>query len=184
MADATLTTERLILRPWRDEDLEAFAALNADPRVMQHFPSMLSREESDALVGRIRAQFAERGYGLWAAEAPGVAPFIGFVGLHVPTWEAHFTPCVEVGWRLAQAHWNRGYATEGARAALGHAFGELGLDEVVSMTIPANRPSRNVMEKLGMTHDPRDDFFHPRIPDGHPMQQHVLYRLSRLRWAK
>jgi ribosomal-protein-alanine N-acetyltransferase len=183
MAEPCLRTPRLLLRPFRDEDCAPFAALNADPLVMEHFPARLSREESDAVVSRIGAHFHEHGYGMWAAEVPGVAPFIGFIGLSRLSWQAHFTPCVEVGWRLSREHWGAGYASEGARAALAYAFSTLGLDEVVAMTIPANQRSRRVMEKLNMLHDPGDDFDHPRIAAGHPMQRHVLYRLARVRWA-
>ena len=123
---ATITTARLRLRPWRDEDLPAFAALNADPRVMEHFPGTLGRAESDALAGRIRDHFEARGFGLWAVEVSGGAAFIGFVGLAVPPFAAHFTPCVEIGWRLAAEHWGKGYATEAAAAALDHGFGPAG----------------------------------------------------------
>ena len=172
-------TERLILRPWRDDDLAPFAALNADPTVMEHFPATLSRAESDALAARIRADMAERGFGLWAVEAPGVAAFVGFTGLSVPRFEAHFTPCVEIGWRIAREHWGRGYAPEAARAALAHAFGPLGLDEIVSFTTADNRNSRRVMEKLGMAHNPADDFDHPNLAPGHPLRRHVLYRIRR-----
>lgn len=182
MMTGTITTARLRLRPWRDEDLPAFAALNADPRVMEHFPETLSRAESDALAGRIRDHFTARGFGPWAVEVPGRAAFIGFVGLAVPEFEAPFTPCVEVGWRLAAEHWGQGYATEAASAALGHAFGPLGLAEVVSFTVVANRRSRRVMERLGMTRSPADDFEHPGLPGGHPLRPHVLYRLSRAAW--
>jgi RimJ/RimL family protein N-acetyltransferase len=173
-----LCTERLLLRPWRDDDLAPFAALNADPRVMQHLPGLLSRDDSDAMAARIRAHFAARGFGLFAVEVPGVAPFIGFIGLATPSFEAHFTPCVEVGWRLAAAHWGRGYAIEGARAAVAHGFSALGLDEIVSMTVPANERSRRVMERLGMRRSPDDDFDHPRLPEGHRLRRHVLYRLE------
>jgi ribosomal-protein-alanine N-acetyltransferase len=176
---AELRTERLLLRAWRDEDLLPFAALNADQRVMEFFPSLLSRAESDLLAARIRVTLDERGYGLWALEAPGIAPFVGFVGLSVPSYQTHFTPCVEVGWRLAHEHWGHGYALEGARAATRFAFHGLELDELVSFTVPTNLRSRRVMEKLGMTRDPADDFDHPRISAGHPLRRHVLYRLRR-----
>jgi len=172
-----LTTERLILRPWRDADLAPFAAMNADPEIMRHFPALLSRAESDAMVGRVRDGFAARGFGNWAVEVPGVTPFAGFIGLNVPRFQAHFTPCVEVGWRLATACWGKGYATEGARAALAFGFGTLTLPEIVSFTVVANHPSRRVMERLGMRHDPDGDFDHPSIAEGHPMRRHVLYRL-------
>ena len=174
-----LTTERLRLRRWRPEDLEPFAAINADPLVAEHFPSLLSRHESDALAARIEAHFAEHGFAQWAVEIPGEAPFAGFIGLSVPRFEAHFTPCVEIGWRLAASCWGRGYATEGAHAALAFGFEALGLEEIVSFTVPANVRSRRVMEKLGMRRDPADDFEHPLLPPGHRLRQHVLYRLAR-----
>jgi len=177
-----LATARLLLRPWRDDDLAPFAALNADPRVMEHFLAPLSRAESDTLAERIRAGFDERGMGLWAVEVPGVAPFIGFTGLCRPGFEAPFGPSVEVGWRLAAAHWGKGYATEAAEAAVGAGFGPFGLGEIVSFTVLANRRSWRVMEKLGMRRDPADDFDHPRVPEGHALRRHVLYRLRRAEW--
>jgi RimJ/RimL family protein N-acetyltransferase len=177
-------TGRLWLRPWRDEDVEPFAAMNADPRVMEHFPALLSRQETEAMVGRIRAHFAQHGWGLWALEVPGVTPFAGFVGLNTVPFTAPFTPAVEVGWRLAPAHWGSGYATEAARAALGVAFDTLELPEVVSFTVPANVRSRQVMERLGMHHSPTEDFEHPRLPPGHPLRHHVLYRLRRGEWTR
>jgi RimJ/RimL family protein N-acetyltransferase len=175
----TLNTPRLLLRPWRDEDLAPFAEMNADPRVMEFFPKRLDRVESDLLVTRIRDHFDRHGFGLWAVEVPGVADFIGFVGLAIPRLEAHFTPCVEVGWRLAQEHWGRGYATEAARAALAFGFGDLALEEIVSFTAAVNLRSRAVMERIGMTRSPEDDFDHPALPEGHPLRQHVLYRAGR-----
>lgn len=174
-----LRTQRLLLRAWRDTDRSPFAALNADPKVMEHFPDTLTREKSDALVDRIEAFFADNGWGLWAVEVPGVHEFIGFIGLVPPSFDAHFTPCVEVGWRLAASAWGHGYAPEGARESLRFAFGVLGLDEVVSMTAVGNAKSRRVMEKIGMSHDPTDDFDHPNIADGHPLQRHVLYRIQK-----
>jgi RimJ/RimL family protein N-acetyltransferase len=174
-----LTTERLVLRRWRDADLDAYAALNADPEVMEHFPSTLTREESRRSIEIIEARFGDLGYGLWAAEVPEVASCIGFIGLNPATFDAPFTPAVEVGWRLARRHWGNGYATEGARAALAFGFDTLGLDEIVSFTTPGNRRSWRVMEKIGMTRDPADDFDHPVIADGHPLRRHVLYRISR-----
>jgi RimJ/RimL family protein N-acetyltransferase len=172
-----LRTARLLLRHWRAEDREPFAAINADAQVAAYLPAPLTRDQSDALAARIEAHFVRHGFGLWAVEVPGAAPFIGFVGLSVPTFEAHFTPCVEVGWRLAPSFWRQGYATEAARASLALGFGVLGLAEIVSFTVPANRPSRRVMEKIGMTHDPADDFDHPALPAGHPLRRHVLYRI-------
>jgi RimJ/RimL family protein N-acetyltransferase len=175
----TIRTHRLLLRMWRDEDRVPFAALNADPRVMEHFPKLLDRAESDAVAARIRENFDRRGFGLWAVEVPGVAEFIGFVGLSVPHFEAHFTPCVEIGWRLARDHWGFGFASEAARAAVDFGFSQLELDQIVSFTVPANKRSRAVMERIGMTRTPVDDFDHPSLPDGHPLRRHVLYRLSR-----
>jgi RimJ/RimL family protein N-acetyltransferase len=176
---AEIPTERLLLRRWRQSDREPFAAMNADPRVMEHFPAPMSLEETTASIARIEAHFAQHGYGLWAVEIPGLTPFAGFVGLSIPRFEARFTPCVEVGWRLAADYWGRGYATEGARAAVAFGFEQLGLDEILSFTVPGNARSRRVMEKLGMTHDPADDFDHPLVPAGHPLVRHVLYRLSK-----
>jgi RimJ/RimL family protein N-acetyltransferase len=175
----TIRTERLHLRAWREEDLAPFAAMNADPAVMEFFPRPLDRAESDAAVARIRDHFARHGFGLWAVEAPGVAEFIGFVGLAVPRFEAHFTPCVEIGWRLAREHWGRGYATEAARAVLEFGFRDRALEEIVSFTASVNVRSRAVMERIGMTRSPGDDFDHPAIPEGHPLRRHVLYRARR-----
>ncbi len=175
-----MRTDRLILRRWRPEDRAPFAALNADPEVMEHFPGTLSRAESDSFVEeRIERPFDDQGWGLWAVEVPGVTPFAGYTGLLTVGFEAHFTPAVEVGWRLAREHWGYGYATEAAHAAVRFAFEQLGLAEVVSFTVPANCRSRAVMERLGMTHAPGDDFDHPRFPPGHRLCRHVLYRRCR-----
>ncbi|MBI3889977.1 MAG: GNAT family N-acetyltransferase [Candidatus Wallbacteria bacterium] len=179
-----LRTPRLLLRRWRDVDVEAFAAMSADPDVMRYFPGLLDRTATEALVKRIRAGFDQRGFGLWAVELPGEAPFLGYVGLAVPAFETHFTPCVEIGWRLAAAHWRKGYATEAAAAVLDAAFGPLGLREVVSFTVPHNTPSRMVMEKLGMVRDPAEDFEHPRLAEGHPLRRHVLYRIGAKGWLR
>jgi RimJ/RimL family protein N-acetyltransferase len=174
---AELMTERLLLRQWRPEDLEPFARLGADPEVMRYFPSTQPRERSDALARDLAHAIEERGWGFWAVEVRSGAPFIGFVGLGDPGFDAHFMPAVEIGWRLAREHWGQGYATEAARAAVEFGFGELGLEEIVAMTVPANSRSRAVMERLGMTWDPADDFDHPRVPPG-PLRRHVLYRLA------
>lgn len=174
-----MKTERLVLRDWRPEDREPLAAMNADPRVMRHFPSTLSAQESDAMIERNRTHFERHGFGLWVAEIQATGEFAGFIGLNVPSFEAHFTPCVEIGWRLAARFWNQGLATEGAGAVLQHAFETLLLPEVVSFTTAGNLPSRRVMEKIGMLRDPADDFDHPRLPEGHPLRRHVLYRLRR-----
>lgn len=174
-----LRTERLLLRRWRAEDLEPYAALNADPVVREHFASTLTRRESEAEIASFEERFEEHGYGLWAVEVPGVAPCIGFVGLNLTTFDAPFSPAVEVGWRLAREHWGHGYASEGARAALRFGFDTTDIDEIVSFTSPSNVRSWTVMERIGMTRDPADDFEHPRVPVGHPLRPHVLYRISR-----
>ena len=171
-----IQTRRLILRRWLPGDLEPFAAMNADPRMMEYFPKLLAREESDAMADRLQKQFDEKGFGLWAVEIPGAAPFAGFIGLTTTRFEARFTPCVEVAWRLSAESWGHGYATEGAAAALDFAFQTLRLNEVVSMTVPENHRSRRVMEKLGMVHDVDGDFDHPLLPPGHRFSRHVLYR--------
>lgn len=179
VADVELRTERLVLRPWRDEDLAPFAAMNGDPRVMEFFPQTYTAEESREGIARIRAHFAVHGFGLWAVSVAGGSAFAGMIGLAVPAFQASFTPCVEVGWRLPVEHWGRGYATEGARAALAFGFERLGLPEILSFTTTNNLRSRRVMERLGMSRTPDDDFMHPSLPDGHPLRPHVLYRLSR-----
>jgi RimJ/RimL family protein N-acetyltransferase len=179
---AELRTPRLVLRQWRESDLEPFALLNADPEVMHHFPTPLTRAQSHELAGRARTRIAERGWGLWALEVVEGASFAGFVGLAEPRFEAHFTPAMEVGWRLARAYWGNGYATEGARAAVRFGFEELRLDEIVSFTTVANERSRKVMERLGMTHDSNDDFDHPLLAHDDPIRPHVLYRLPRAIW--
>jgi anti-anti-sigma factor len=171
-----LRTDRLLLRRWRPADREPFAVLNADPLVMEHFPSTLSSAESNALFDRIEAGFEEHGYGLWAVEVPGIAPFIGFIGLALQGPEFPFGPAVEVGWRLDARSWGMGYATEGARAALRCGAEVFGIGEFVSMTAKTNLRSQRVMRRLGMTHRARDDFDHPRIPAGHRLRPHVLYR--------
>lgn len=146
---------------------------------MQYMPAVLARGESDALAAQLGAYIETHGFGLWAVEVPGVAPFVGFVGLHVPTFHARFTPCVEVAWRLAREAWGRGYATEAARAAMADGFGRLGLEEVLAWTVPANVRSWRVMERLGMRRSPDDDFDHPRLPEGHALRRHVVYRARR-----
>lgn len=174
-----LRTDRLVLRRWRESDLAPFAALNADTEVMRHFPAPLSGPESDALAARADAHIIEHGFGLWALEIAGTGEFIGFTGLVWQTFPAHFTPAVEVGWRLARFAWGNGYASEAARAAVDFVFATTSLDHIVSMTARSNTRSRQVMERLGMTHDPADDFLHPRVPEGSPLRDHVLYRLPR-----
>ncbi len=174
-----LRTPRLLLRPWRETDLVAYAALNADPEVRRWFLGTLTREQSDAQAAQLQAHIAAHGFGFWAVEALGVAPFVGFVGLQHVAVAAPFAPAVEVGWRLARAYWGKGYATEAARAALAHGFGPLKLAEIVSFAVPGNLASRRVMERIGMRHDPGGDFDHPGLPEGHLLQRHVLYRATR-----
>ena len=177
-----LETERLRLRAWRPEDRDPYAALNADPVVMEHFVAPLTRAESDDHVDRIERRFAERGWDLWAAERTDSGAFIGFIGLAIPGFDAPFLPSVEVGWRLAQEHWGNGFAPEGASAVLAFAFDDLGLPEVLSFTSVGNAKSRRVMEKIGLVHDADDDFDHPNVPEGHRIRRHVLYRVTRERY--
>jgi RimJ/RimL family protein N-acetyltransferase len=180
--ERVLRTPRLVLRPWRDDDLEPFAAMGTDPAVMEHFPGLLSRAQSDALVERLRGRLVQHGYTFWAVEAPGVAPFIGLCGLAYQAYESTWTPGIEIGWRIARAHWGQGYAPEAASEALRFGFDEVGADEIVAYTVPPNAKSRRVMEKLGMTHDPARDFDHPELPADSPMRRHVLYGLRRDAW--
>jgi RimJ/RimL family protein N-acetyltransferase len=177
-----LLTARLRLRAWRASDLEPFATLNADPCLTRFLSRTLAREESDALAAQAQARIEARGWGLWALELRATGSFIGFLGLAVPTFEAHFTPCVEIGWRLARPAWGAGLASEAARECLRLAFGELDLNEVVSFTVPTNQRARALMERLGLRHDAAGDFAHPQLPPEHPLSRHVLYRLSRRRW--
>jgi RimJ/RimL family protein N-acetyltransferase len=177
-APSELRAERLVLRRWRTSDRAPFAALNADPLVMEYYPSTLTALESDALVDRIEETFVADHLGLWAVEIPGVVQFAGYVGLWPARFPAPFTPAIEVGWRLARSHWGCGYATEAARLAVADGFERLGLSEIVSFTAAINERSRRVMERLGMSHDPGEDFDHPNVQVGHPLRRHVLYRLG------
>lgn len=171
-------TERLRLRQWCAADREPFAALNADPKVMAFFPALLGRIESDAMADRCEALIAERGWGFWAVETRATHEFIGFVGLHIPAPELPFSPCVEIGWRLASKHWGKGFATEAARHALRVGFEQLGLPEIVSFASVGNNRSRAVMERLGML-ETKETFEHPSVPVGSVLREHCLYRLSR-----
>lgn len=172
-----LETRRIRLRQWTDDDAPAFAALNADPNVMKHFPAPLQRAESDALLERLRDLIADRGWGFWAAEYKPTASLIGFVGLNAASHTLPFSPCVEIGWRLAYAYWGRGLATEAARACLGIGFGRLALEEIVAFSATGNHRSLAVMERIGMR--PAGTFGHPGLPQGHPLRHHYLYRLPR-----
>jgi RimJ/RimL family protein N-acetyltransferase len=182
-----IRTDRLILRRWRAEDAEPFAAMNADPRVMEHILAPITRAESDAFLRRIEDRFERQGFGLWALEVAATGAFIGFTGLNVPSFEVPpfarlAGPPVEIGWRLAVSAWGHGYATEAARAVLAYGFGTLGLAEIISFTTVANVRSQAVMRRIGMTHDLADDFDNPNVPDGHPQRPHVLWRITPERW--
>ncbi|MBF8780015.1 GNAT family N-acetyltransferase [Pseudomonas fulva] len=179
-----LESARLILRQWRDEDLGEFAAMSADPQVMRYFPAPLTRLEAAALIGRIRGHFNEYGFGLWALERIDTGAFIGMTGLLRVNFEAAFTPAVEIGWRLARAHWGLGFASEAAWTCLRCAFSQLRLDQVVSFTSELNLPSQKVMQAIGMLQDTAGSFEHPRLPVGHPLRPHVLYRIDRARWER
>ena len=176
-----LQSARLVLRPWRDEDLPAFAELCADPQVMRYFPETLSRLQSAAVIGRIRGHFAENGFGLWALERKDSGQFIGFTGLNRVDFESSFTPAVEMAWRLAREHWGLGYASEAAWTVLRCGFGQLDLDEMVAFTATANLASEKVMQAIGMRRE-RNDFDHPDLPEGHPLRRHLLYRITRAQW--
>lgn len=172
-----IKTNRLILKNFTDQEREPFYLINSDHEVMRHFPSVLNREESDAMLKRISDGITQRGWGFWGAFLEG--ELIGMIGLNPVLFEAPFTPAVEVGWRLARKHWGKGYATEGAQAALEFGFNELKLDEIVSFTTLTNLSSQKVMQRLNMTHNPKDDFDHPRLDKNHPLSRHVLYRLRK-----
>lgn len=175
----SLETPRLLLRQWQESDLEPFAAMNADAQVMEFFPARLDAEKSREMVQHIQEHFKREGFGLWALELRKSAEFIGFVGLSKPSFQAHFTPCVEIGWRLAQRFWGQGYAPEAAREVIRAGFEQVKLPEIVSFTAAVNTKSIRVMQKLGMHSRPEENFLHPRLADGHPLQLHVLYRISR-----
>jgi len=175
----TIETDRLILRRWQASDTEPLARMNSDPRVMEFFPKLLSRAESEAMIATIEQRISRDGFGFWAAELKETKEFIGFIGLNVPGYELPFSPCVEIGWRLAFDSWRNGYAQEGARAALAFGFATARLTEIVSFTTVNNVRSRHVMERIGMRRDEEGDFDHPQLPEGHPLRRHVLYRKAR-----
>lgn len=178
-APLELRTARTLLRQWKESDLPAWCAMNADARVRRHFAATLDFEQATQEAARIRAAIAQRGWGMWALELPGGLPFAGTVGLHVTTIDAPFVPTVELGWRLVPEAWGRGLATEAAQAAVHFAFEHLGLDEVTAYTAADNLPSQAVMQRLGMTRSPDDDFDHPSLEPGHPLRRHRLFRLRR-----
>ncbi len=173
-----LETERLLMRRWEPRDLEPLATLNADPEVMEYFPSTLTSTETAFLIERMEGGFERDGFGLWAVQPKGEDSCVGFVGLNPVPDAMPFAPAVEVGWRLARSHWGGGIATEAGQAALDFGFGVAGLEEVVSFAFEGNARSRAVMERLGMTRDPDEDFAHPLLPAESPLRPHVLYRRS------
>jgi ribosomal-protein-alanine N-acetyltransferase len=177
-----LRTPRLILREWRDEDLEPFVTLSMDPEVMQYLTRPRERAEVERWVEGVRTHFRHHGFGLWALEVPGITPIAGFTGLTIVPYEAHFTPAVEIAWRLARECWGNGYVTEAAAATLDFAFSDLHLEEIVANAAVANRASIRVMERMGMMRNPHDDFDHPLMPPGDPLRRQVLYRLTRNMW--
>ena len=176
-----LETERLILRPWEDRDLDAFAAMNADPEVMRYFPSVMDRDGTAAMMERARAKLTADGFCVFPVERKVDGAFLGFVGLNRPSYDKPlpFDPCVEFAWRLVRSAWGQGYATEAAKAWMGFGFETLGLDEIVAFTTVTNIPSQKVMQRLGMVRDPADDFLHPMLAQDHPLAPHVLFRLAR-----
>ncbi|WAW09584.1 GNAT family N-acetyltransferase [Oxalobacter vibrioformis] len=180
---AELETERLILRQWKRKDYAPYAELNADRVVMAFFTATFTRKESDAMVAYLQSLIARRGWGVWAVERKSDGAFIGSVGLHVPHAKLPFTPCVEVGWRLAQAYWGHGYATEAAREVLRFGFEVLALPEIVAFTSLLNTRSMAVMQRLGMVTDPGQNFPHPDVPKGSPLREHCLYRITRSEWV-
>lgn len=176
-----LNTSRLLLRQWKAEDYVDFRKMGADPEVMEFFPSLLSGEESDAMADKIHALIESKGWGMWAIEEKSTGRFVGFTGLHEPDRDLPFTPCVEVGWRLAKSFWGKGYATEAARVALQFGFETLNLDSIVAFTTVNNLKSQAVMKRLNM-HNTGENFMHPTIDRDHPLCEHVLYRISRSEW--
>jgi RimJ/RimL family protein N-acetyltransferase len=174
-------TERLKLRQWKSSDRDPFAAINADPQVMEFFPAPLDRAASDAMVDRCQSKITECGWGFWAAESKETNQFIGFVGLNIPTYDLPFAPCVEIGWRLAVSFWGKGLATEAAKGALQVGFDRIGLTEIVSFATIKNVRSRAVMERIGMQ-ETETIFQHPLVPVDSHLGKHCLYVLSRDRW--
>ncbi len=172
-----IETQRLLLRRWRESDLEDFAAMNADPQVMRFFPEPYDRARTKELYDRIQEEFAQYGYSLYAAEEKDSGSFMGLIGFHWARFEANFCPCLEIGWRLARGFWNKGYATEGARACLEYGFSQLGFEVVNSFTAEINKPSQRVMQKIGMRY--LQDFSHPDVPEGHPLKPHVRYVIEK-----
>lgn len=179
-----LETERLLMRTWTDQDIDPMVVIDQDPKVCEFLPAIGTRESTEATVRKIMQHYTQHGFSLYAVELKATGKFIGWTGLAIPSFEAHFTPAVEIGWRLASHYWNQGYASEAARAVLHYAFTVLNLKEIVSFTAVNNKASRRVMEKIGLHHDPNDDFDHPKLEKNHPLSRHVLYRLTRVEYLK
>lgn len=175
-------TKRLILREWQNSDIAPFAAMGQDPLVMEYFPDLLTPEESSGVIDRIKTVFKENGFCFYACELKSTAEFIGFIGLSVPKFKAHFTPCVEIGWRISSEHWGKGYATEGALKCLEVGFEEFNLNEIVSIAVKGNFRSHKVMDKIGMQRDLSSDFLHPNLASTHKLAPHLLYRMSKPLW--
>lgn len=179
-----IETDRLILRTWKEQDIDAMALIDQDPKVCEFLPGIGNRDATEAGVRRIIQHYEKHGFCLYAVELKSTHQFIGWIGLSIPSFEAHFTPAVEIGWRLNSQHWNKGYATEGAKAVLYYAFTKLNLNEIVSFTTVNNTASRRIMEKIGMHHNEQDDFDHPKLDKAHPLCRHVLYRISKSEYLK
>lgn len=174
-----IETERLLLRTWEEKDIEPFYSMNQDPKVIECLAGPMDIEQVKDFVKKMNTQQEERNYSLWAVEIKESGEFIGFIGLNYTDWEADFTPAVEVGWRLDSKYWGNGYAPEGAKACLEYGFNKIGLEEIISLTVPFNSNSRRVMEKIGLKRDLNGDFTHPKLPKDHRLSQHVLYRLKK-----
>lgn len=182
--DVKYETDRLFLRTWKKSDLETFYKINSDPQVMEFMPKTLRREESNQAAERIQAHFKSHNFGLWAIELKSTHQFIGFVGLSIPTFESHFTPCVEIAWRLGKDFWGKGFATEAAKKSLEIGFTTFNLNEILAFTVLANLRSIGIMKKLGMKTNPLENFDHPKLPENSPLKKHVLYRINKLEWQK
>ena len=179
-----LRTPRLLLRQWKDDDLDAWCEMNADAEVRKYFASVNKRVDSEGEASRAKANIAHRGWGFWAIEVPAVDTFIGFVGLHAPPFPAPWQPAVEIGWRLKRASWRHGYATEAAMAARNFAFNQLELPQIIAMSVVTNEPSHRVMHRIGMTRWEGMEFDHPRVPEDWPLKRHIVHRITRDEWLR
>lgn len=174
----TISTSRLLLRLWKEGDIDAYYQINQNPDVLEFLPGALTRTEVKNFMARQNQQFVERGFALWAAELKETSDLIGFIGLNYFDYPVHFSPAVEIGWRLSSSFWGKGYATEGARKVIEFGFHQCHLQEIVAFTVPKNIRSQRVMEKIGMVQDMNGDFFHPKLPRKHRLAKHVLYRIT------